>query len=326
MYNKRQSFKNKKILNNITKNIPPKALQLPTTNNKKKPNIINNFLPFSLIKSRSIVPFSSNTSRNQKYNNLKNSFENLLNNQKSLRNSTIKNNSLINTIIKPKTKSKSKSKTKHKRGISSQKPKINNMKNLSYLSNNEFIKNIILYRKNNKSKDKNKNNLIKNKNNKSQNNNNLNINYSKSRPNSIRCSLTYINRYSYISKQCKPKLKYDDYICITTNEKNNNRKINNIFEKEKRINRNPKWIELLKKFENLKKKTNSLLNNYYTLTENLSNELEMLDTNYDKNIFANNKSFDYRKKLLIYDKNDEDQLINEFNDNRYINTDINNNN
>ena len=325
MYNKRQSFKNKKILNNITKNIPPKALQLPTTNSKKKPNIINNFLPFSLIKSRSIVPFSSNTSRNQKYNILKNSFENLLNNQKSLRNSTIKNNSLINTIIKPKSKSKSKSKPKQKRGISSQKPKINNMKNLSYLSNNEFIKNIILFRKNNKSKNKNKNNLIKNKNNKSQNNN-ININYLKSRPNSIRCSLTYINRYSYISKHGKPKLKYDDCICITSNEKNNNKKINNIFEKEKKINRNPKWIELLKKFENLKNKTNSLLNNYYTLTENLSNELEMLNSNYDKNIFANNKTYDYRKKLLIYDKNDEDHLLNEFIDNRYINTDINNNN
>lgn len=324
MYNKRQSFKNKKILNNITKNIPPKALQLPKTNSKKKPNIINNFLPFSLIKSRSIVPFSSNTSRNQKYNNLKNSFENLLNNQKSLRNSTIKNNSLINTILKPKSKSKSKSKSKPKRGISSQRPKINNMKNLSYLSNNEFIKNIILLRKNNKSK--NKNNLIKNKNNKSQNNNNLNINYSKSRPNSIRCSLTYINRYSYISKHCKPKLKYDDCICITSNEKNNNKKkINNIFEKEKKINKNPKWVELKQKLENLKNKTNFLLNNYYTLTENLTNELEMLNSNYDKNIFANNKSYDYRKKLLIYDRNDEDQLVNEFIDNRYTNTDINNN-
>ena len=324
MYNKRQSFKNKKILNNITKNIPPKALQLPTNNSKKKQNIINNFLPFSLIKSRSIVPFSSNTSRNQKYNNLKNSFENLLNNQKSLRNSTIKNNSLINTILKPKSKSKSKSKTKQKRGISSQKPKINNMKNLSYLSNNEFIKNIILLRKNNKSK--NKNNLTKNKNNKSQNNNNLNINYPKSRPNSIRCSLTYINRYSYISKHAKPKLKYDDFICITSNEKNNNKKINNIFEKEKKTNRNPKWVELLKKFENLKLKTNSLLNNYYTLTENLSNELEMLNSNYDKNIFANNKSYDYRKNLLIYNKTDEDQLVNELIDKRYINTDVNNNN
>ena len=108
MYKNRQSSKNKKLSNNITKNIPKKALQLLTTNNIKKQNNINNFLPFSLIKSRSIVPFSSNTSRNQKYNKLKNSFENALNNQKSLRNSTIKNKSLINTILNPKSKSKKK--------------------------------------------------------------------------------------------------------------------------------------------------------------------------------------------------------------------------
>ena len=86
MHKSRPISKNKKISNNITKNIPQKALQLLTTNNIKKQNNISNFFPFSLLKSRSIVPFSSNTSRNQKYNNLKNSFENLLNKQKSLRN------------------------------------------------------------------------------------------------------------------------------------------------------------------------------------------------------------------------------------------------
>lgn len=308
MYKKRQNSKAKKSSNNITKNVPKKALQLLTTNSIKKQNIINNFLPFSLIKSRSIVPFSSNTSRNQKYNKLKNSFENLLNNQKSLRNSTIKNKSLINTILNPKSISK----TKQKRGISSQKPKINNMKNTSFFANNEFIKNIVLLSK----KNKNKNNLIKNKNNKTENNN-YNLNYSKSRSNSIRCSLTYVNRYSYISKPGKNKIKYGNCICITSNEKDNK----NIFFYEKNNNnklyKNQKWNELFNKFENLKKKTNYLLKKYYCLTENLYNELEMLNSNYDKNTYINNKSYDYRKKLLMYDKNDEDQYI----DNIYINTD-----
>ena len=30
------------------------------------------------------------------------------------------------------------------------------------------------------------------------------------------------------------------------------------------------------------------------------------------------------KKFLMYDKNDEEKLVNEYIDNRYINTDINN--
>lgn len=312
MYKNRQSSKNKKLSNNITKNIPKKALQLLTTNNIKKQNNINNFLPFSLIKSRSIVPFSSNTSRNQKYNKLKNSFENVLNNQKSLRNSTIKNKSLINTLLNPKSKSKP------KRGISSQKPKINNMKNTSFFANNELIKNIVLLRK--KNKNNNKGNLLKNKTNKTQNNN-YNLNYSKSKPNSIRCSLTHVNRYSYISRPERPKLKYDNCFCITSNEKINNNKNNIYYEKSKKIQKNKKWNELFNKLENLKTKTNCLLNKYYFLTENLYNELELLNSNYDKNIFINNKSYDYRKKLLMYDKNDEEQYM----DNIYINTDINNN-
>ena len=198
MYKTRPSSQSKKISNNIIKNYPKKALQLIATNNKKKQNIINNYIPYSLIKSRSLVPFSSNTSRNQKNNNLKNSFENLINNQKSLRNSIIKNKSLINTILN--SKSKSKSKSKQKRGISSKKPKINNMKNTSYL-NNDIIKNIVLLKRRNK----NMNYIIKNKTNKSQNNShNYNLNYSKNRSNSIRCSLVYVNRYSNISKADKP--------------------------------------------------------------------------------------------------------------------------
>ena len=319
MYKIRQSSKNKKTISNITKNIPPKTLQLLTTNNKKKQNNVNKFLPFSLIKSRSLVPFSSNTSRNQKYNNLKNSFDNLLNEQKSQRNSTIKNKSLINIILKPKSKSKSKS----KRGISTQKPKISNMKNSSYLTNNVFIKNIIMKRR--KNKNKNNNNMLKIKSNKTQNNNhNLNINFLKSRSNNIRCSLTHAKRYSFISKPNKPKLNYDDYICITSNENSNNKKIITIFEKGKKSNKNLKWLELLNNFENLKTKTKFLMNKYYFLCEDLSNELEILNSNYEKNIFANNKSYDNRKKILMYDKNDEDQLINEYIDKRYINTDINN--
>ena len=319
MHKSRPISKNKKISNNITKNIPQKALQLLTTNNIKKQNNISNFFPFSLLKSRSIVPFSSNTSRNQKYNNLKNSFENLLNKQKSLRNSTIKNKSLINSILKPKSKSKSKSKprSKQKRGISSQKPKISNMKNSSYLVNNEFMKNIVLIRK------KSKNNLIKK--NKSQNNNyNISINHSKSRTNSIRCSLNFVNRYSYISKPDKPKLKYDECVCITSRERNND-KINKLIEKNKKLNKNGKWFDLYNKLENLKIKTNCLLNKYFSLTENLHNELEILNSNYDNNIFINNKSYDYRKKYLIYDKNYDDKIINdELIGHRYINTDINN--
>ena len=175
MYSTRQNSKNKKLSNNIIKNITPKTLQLLTTNNIiKKQNNINNFIPFSLLKSKSLVPFSTNTSRNQKLNNLKQSFENLFN-QKSLRNSNTKNQSLINTLLKPKSNSKPKS--MQKRGASSKKPKINNMKNSSYLSNNELIKNILLFRKKNKNKNKNKNNKKKNKNNKSQSNNyNININ------------------------------------------------------------------------------------------------------------------------------------------------------
>ena len=60
------------------------------------------------------------------------------------------------------------------------------------------------------------------------------------------------------------------------------------------------------------------MNKYYSLTENLSNELELLHSKYDKN------DYDFRKKFLMYDKNDEEKLVNEYIDNRYINTDINN--
>ena len=266
MYSNRHNTKNKKSSNNIIKNISPKTLQLLTTNNIiKKQNNISSFIPFSLIKSKSIIPFSTNTSRNQKLNNLKQSFENLFN-QKSLRNSTIKNKSLINTLLKPKSKSKTKS--KQKKGMSSKKPKINNMKNSSYLANNEIIKNILLIRK----KNKNKKNAIKiNNNNKSQSNNyKININHSKSRSNSIRCSLTYINRHSYIHKPEKPKLKYDICINITSNENN---KLNKLIDKDKVNYKNKRWAELYDKLENLKVKTNYLLNKYYILTENLNNEL-----------------------------------------------------
>ena len=311
MYSNRHNSKNKKISNNIIKNISPKTLQLLTTNNIiKKQNNISSFIPFSLLKSKSIVPFSTNTSRNQKLNNLKQSFENLFN-QKSLRNSTIKNKSLINTLLRPKSKSKSKS--KQKRGMSSKKPKINNMKNSSYLANNELIKNILLLRK----KNKNKKNAIKNNNNKSQSNNyKINMNYSKSRSNSIRCSLTYINRHSYIHKPEKPRLKYDVCINITSN---GNNKLNKLLEKDK--NKNKRWAELYDKLENLKMKTNYLLNKYYILTENLHNELELINSNSN----CPKNRYDYMKKNLIYDKNDEEQITNELVHNRYINTDINHN-
>ena len=71
MYISRQSSKSKKISNNIVKNMNPKIIQLLTTNNNNnyKQNNITSFIPFSVLKSRSIVPTTSNTSRNQKCNN-----------------------------------------------------------------------------------------------------------------------------------------------------------------------------------------------------------------------------------------------------------------
>ena len=112
------------------------------------------------------------------------------------------------------------------------------------------------------------------------------------------------------------KLKYENCVCLTSN--------NNNFTIYDKKNKNEKWKDLVKKLEILKTKTNSLLNQYYTLNENLNNELEILNSNYDNNIFANSKSYDYRKKLLMYDKIDDEQLLNELIDNKYINTDINN--
>ena len=338
MYICRQNSKSKNLSNNIIKTIVPKTMQLLSTNNKKKQNNKNSSIPFSLIKSRSIAPSTSITSRNQKLNNLKKSFENLFNNQvSSLRNSISKNKSLMNSILRPKQKSKSKTKSKHKCGMSSKNSKICNLKeSSSYLSNSNFIKNIFLLRK--KNKNKNKNNVIKNlknKNNKTQNNhyNNIyNLNNSKSRSSSIRCSLTYVNRYSYIARPERMKIKYNNnctnYIYINNNEKNNNyynynNTINEIIKKDK--DNKSKWPELLLKLENLKIKTNYLLNKYYSLSENLYNELEILNQNGPRNILVNNKSYDFRKKYLIYNnKNDEEKLINEFMNGRYVITDINN--
>lgn len=339
MYISRQNSKSKNLSNNIIKTIAPKTIQLLTTNNKKKQNNKNSFIPFSLLKSRSIAPSTSNTSRNQKFNNLKKSFENLFNNQiSSLRNSTSKNKSLMNSLLRPKSKSKPKTKSKNKCGMSSKNPKICNLKeSSSYLSNSDFIKNILLLRM----KNKNKNNVIKkmkNKNNKTQSNhynNKYNLNNSKSRSNSIRCSLTYVNRYSYIAKPDRTKIKYNNNctncIYINTNKKNNNSynynsAINDIIKKDNNKNNNKgKWPELLLKLENLKIKTNYLLNKYYSLSENLYNELEILNQSCPRNILVNNKSYDFRKKYLIYNnKTDEEKLINEFMSGRYVNTDINN--
>ena len=339
MYISRQNSKSKNLSNNIIKTIVPKTIQLLSTNNKKKQNNKSSFIPFSLLKSRSIAPSTSNTSRNQKFNNLKKSFENLFNNQiSSLRNSTSKNKSLMNSLLRPKSKSKPKTKSKHKCGMSSKNPKICNLKeSSSYLSNSDFIKNILLLRM----KNKNKNNVIKkmkNKNNKTQSNhynNKYNLNNSKSRSNSIRCSLTYVNRYSYIAKPDRTKIKYNNNctncIYINTNKKNNNcynynSAINDIIKKDNNKNNNKgKWPELLLKLENLKIKTNDLLNKYYSLSENLCNELEILNQSCPRNILVNNKSYDFRKKYIIYNnKIDEEKLINEFICGRYVNTDINN--
>jgi len=334
MYISRQNSKSKNLSNNIIKTIVPKTMQLLSTNNKKKQNSKNSFITFSLLKSRSIAPSTSNTSRNQKYNNLKKSFENLFNNQvSSLRNSTSKNKSLMNSLLRPKPKSKSKPKSKHKNGMSSKNSKICNLKeSSSYLSSSEFIKNILLLRR----KNKHKNNVIKNKNNKTQNNhynNKYNLNNSKSRSNSIRCSLTYVNRYSYIAKPDRTKIRYNNncanFIYINTTKKNNicyNSEINEIIKKgNDKIENKSKWPELLLKLENLKIKTNYLLNKYYSLSENLYNELEILNQNCPRNVLANNKSYDFRKKYLIYNnKTDEERLINEFMSGRYVNTDINN--
>ena len=179
---------------------------------------------------------------------------------------------------------------------------------------------------------------MKNKNNKTQSNhynNKYNLNNSKSRSNSIRCSLTYVNRYSYIAKPDRTKIKYNNNctncIYINTNKKNNNSynynsAINDIINKDNNKNNNKgKWPELLLKLENLKIKTNYLLNKYYSLSENLYNELEILNQSCPRNILVNNKSYDFRKKYLIYNnKTDEEKLINEFMSGRYVNTDINN--
>jgi len=351
MYISRQSSKSKKISNNIVKNMNPKIIQLLTTNNNNKQNNITSFIPFSVLKSRSIAPTTSNTSRNQKCNNLKKSFENLFNNQISLRNSS-KNKSLINSLLKPKSKAKSKSKAKAnmkakpKKGISSNNSnsnsKICNLKeSSSYLSSSDFIKNIILLRKNNKNKGTNNKSKTKTKNNKSQNNNyNININYSKSRSNSIRCSLTYMNRYSYVSKLDRTKIKYNDYMNIASNKSNNNNNnyyncynstINELIQNDKNKSentKNKKWPELFQKLEILKMKTSHLLNKYYSLSENLYNELESLNLSYNhacvRNVLVNNKSYDYRKKYLIYNKNEDEKVVNEFVGNRYIRTDTNN--
>ena len=355
MYISRQSSKSKKISNNIVKNMNPMIIQLLTTNNNNKQNNITSFIPFSVLKSKSIVPTTSNTSRNQKCNNLKKSFENLFNNQISLRNSS-KNKSLINSLLRPKSKAKSKSKaktnmkTKPKKGISSNNSnsnsKICNLKeSSSYLSNSDFIKNIILLRKKNKNKVINNKNKTKTKNNKSQNNNyNINMNYSKSRSNSIRCSLTYMNRYSYVSKLDRTKIKYNDYMNIASNKSNNNNysiynnncynsKINELIQNDKKKNtnensKNKKWPELFQKLENLKMKTSHLLNKYYSLSENLCNELESLNLSHNhacaRNVLVNNKSYDYRKKYLIYNKNEDEKVVNEFVGSRYIRTDTNN--
>lgn len=302
MNRNRANSKGKILYNTIIRNINPKAFHLLTTNNIIKQNNINSFFPFSLSKSKSIVPFSTNTSRNQKNVHSKNSFEELLTNQNSERNSTIKNKSLLNTLLKQRNKSKSKSKTK--RGISSKKAKISNLKNSSYLSNNEFIKNIILLRRKKKNC---KNKVIKNKNNKSQSNY-YNINYnsnisnnSKTRPNSIRCSLTYVNKYSSISRPEKPKLKYDDIICKTSNIDSyiNKNKINELVNKSGGTNKIKKWLEIKSNLEDLKVKTMMLLNKYYFLSENLYNELEILNPSRE----ANNKSYDYRKKFYLHEKN-----------------------
>ena len=345
MYISRPSSKNKNLTNNIIKNFSPKTMQLLTTNTKKKQNNIS-FIPFSLFKSRSLVPYTTNTSRNQKFSNLKKSFESLYSNQISIKNSITKNKSLINSLLRMKSKSKNKSKPK--KGISTKKSKskINNLKDSSNLNDNDFIRSILLFRKKNKNKNSNMNaNLvIKKKNNKSLSNNyNSNVNYSKSRSNSIRCSLTYVNRYSYITKPEKTKLKYDDYTCITSNGKSNNnyiKKINEIIDQDKNKKNNndgnnndnknnennvDKWPKLLNKLKNLKLKTNYLLNKYLTLSSNLYNELEMINQNCGKKNLVNNKSYDYRKKYLIYNKNEEVQGFNDFLSNRYVNTDINNN-
>ena len=336
MYISRQNSKSKNLSNNMIKSIVPKTIQLLSTNNKKTQNNKNSFITFSLLKSKSIAPSTSNTSRNQKFNNLKKSFENLFNNQvSSLRNSISKNKSLMNSILRARPKSKSKTKSKHKYGMTSKNPKICNLKeSSSYLSNSDFIKNILLLRKKNKNRNNNIKNL-KNKNNKTQNNhynNKYNLNNSKSRSSNIRCSLTYVNRYSYITKPERTKIKYNNncsnYIYINANKKNNNyniynNTINEIIKKDK--DNKSKWPELLLKLENLKIKTNYLLNKYYSLSENLYNELEILNQNCPRNILVNNKSYDFRKKYLIYNnKNDEEKLINEFMSGRYVITDINN--
>ena len=237
-------------------------------------------------------------------------------------------------------------KTKPKKGISSNNSnsnsKICNLKeSSSYLSNSDFIKNIILLRKKNKNKVINNKNKTKTKNNKSQNNNyNINMNYSKSRSNSIRCSLTYMNRYSYVSKLDRTKIKYNDYMNIASNKSNNNNNnyyncynntINELIQSDKNKvenTKNKKWPEIFQKLENLKMKTSHLLNKYYSLSENLCNELESLNLShnhaYARNVLVNNKSYDYRKKYLIYNKNEDEKVVNEFGGSRYIRTDTNN--
>ena len=304
MNNKRKKSKRKKLYKALISNNNPKIFHLLTENNIKKQNNINSYFNFSLLKSKSIIPSSSNTSRNHQKVNLKNSIEDLLKIQKSQRNSKIKNNSVLSTLINQKNRSKTKSKTK--RGISAKKGKISQKKNSSYLSNNDFIKNIILFRK------KNQNKIINDKTNKSQSNNNYcdynSNNNSRTRPRSIRYSLIYGNKISNNIRPERPTIKYDNMILKKYNIESyiNKNKKNETIKKIKDNNKkNKKWFEIKSNLEDLKGKAMLLLNKYYFLSENLYNELENLNSNGEINIYSNNYNYDYRKKIFLSEKNSD---------------------
>ena len=216
---------------------------------------------------------------------MKKSFENIFSKKINRKNSK----SL--TIIKSKS-------SKHNQYLSKN-PK-NKIKESSNNQINDIINNILSYRK----EIKHRNNISKNKNNKTHNSV---INYILNRPktssNSIRCSFTSTNRYSYFPKKknYKSKQKIRTFNGLKSNEKISNQMVNNY-----------KWSNLLIKLESLKIKTNSLLNKYYTLTEYLNNELKMLNQNCDKNKYINDNN-----ECRFYISNNKEKITSELDSKKY---------
>ena len=273
--------------NNNINNIEPIKIHFLLNDFKRnKKNNLNNCFSYTLFKSKSIT--SSKVPREKKINNLKKIFENILNKKNNKK--KIKNISSL-TI----TKSNSNKKNKYLP---------NNLKNKIKESFKNQIKSNIKYSEFNNDTFRKK---IKNRNfiNKNSKTHTYNINYNFNKPktslSSIRCSLTSINRFSYIPKQInnKPKFKHHKSMNITTNNNTNTiYKLNN---------KNDKWNKVLLKLEYLKLKTNNLLDKYYSLNKELKNELKNINLEYNY-IDNNNYNYNYYKtENIIYDNNTNEE-------------------